>query len=315
MRPSEASGAFKEESFSDEIRSTISPERNDRYTTVLFGRDHRRRERLASGATARLVNSPEEGCRGVEEFPDHCSNCEVALTSRFCGSCGQDHRHRRLSYGGLAGDAIRAVTEVDGPFLKTLISLTVRPGTVVKEYLSGKRRRYVNPLKYSFLMGAFAVLVLHSIATEEEIRASISLPEFVPDEFRERVTSAQLWYRKYLNLFYLATLPLFAVILRVLFFWIPLRGVEHFVISLFMYGQVYLYQAAFHTLAALTPEESVANQAFFVCAATAPFIYFGWIAAVVYRKRVAPTARWARIAYPALVILVIVPLTYFKLFG
>ena len=92
-----------------------------------------------------------------------CLNCEAALTGPFCSSCGQRHQPR-LSLRDWLTQAVEVFLELDGPALRTLRDMSLRPGLLASEYVDGRRVRYVNPMRYALLScGAFlAVLAMTS---------------------------------------------------------------------------------------------------------------------------------------------------------
>jgi len=146
-------------------------------------------------------------------------------------------------------------------------------------------------------MGALIVIVIQLLVPEELLRESVILPEWVEPEFQDQMLSVQIWFSRYLNLFFLFTLPIQAVLLRALYFWLPLRVIEHYVALLFMYGQVYLYQAicncAFHAF----PESATVQNVALITGRVTPFIFFAWMAVGIYAKRV-PARSWlARSGY------------------
>ena len=94
----------------------------------------------------------------LEHFPDAtiiramsdlaaCPNCDTALQGRFCHACGQkriEPEERRLSW--FLGQLFKAVTMADGRFLGSLKRLLFRPGILERDWLAGRRRRYLAPL-------------------------------------------------------------------------------------------------------------------------------------------------------------------------
>lgn len=84
-----------------------------------------------------------------------CSNCETPLQGRFCHRCGQvaDTWHRPI--WSLFSEVLEGVFGMDGRLWRTIPALLFRPGHVTRNYLSGKRQRYIPP----FRMFLFASLI------------------------------------------------------------------------------------------------------------------------------------------------------------
>jgi len=91
----------------------------------------------------------------------NCLNCGEPLLGQHCWRCGQEDvdLHRPLEQ--LARDAAGDLLNLDTRLLRTLGPLFVRPGFIIREYLEGRRVRFVPPLKMFLL----ASLVFFGLAT------------------------------------------------------------------------------------------------------------------------------------------------------
>jgi hypothetical protein len=88
-----------------------------------------------------------------------CVNCGAPLTALFCAECGQRTRPTRLSVRGVASDVITRITSADRGFVHTAYRLTVAPGDVIRDYISGRTVVYSHPFGYLiFAFAAFAIL-------------------------------------------------------------------------------------------------------------------------------------------------------------
>jgi len=76
-----------------------------------------------------------------------CANCGAQLTGEYCSQCGQHISDVRVSVGVLAHDFFAEHVGVDSKVPRTVWRLVRRPGALTSEYLSGRRARYVLPLK------------------------------------------------------------------------------------------------------------------------------------------------------------------------
>lgn len=76
-----------------------------------------------------------------------CPNCGASSSGRFCSSCGQDNGEGRLAVRGVLLDAFHNFVNWDSALLATLRGLALRPGHVAREYVEGRRKRYVGPAK------------------------------------------------------------------------------------------------------------------------------------------------------------------------
>jgi hypothetical protein len=93
----------------------------------------------------------------------HCANCQTPLTGSFCHACGQrDHVHRSLLH--LGEEFLHGLLHFDTKAWHTLPLLAARPGKLTREYVQGKRTRYVSPLALFLFMVFFMFFVVSSLS-------------------------------------------------------------------------------------------------------------------------------------------------------
>ena len=74
-----------------------------------------------------------------------CTDCGEPTTGNFCANCGQPtHVHRTLLH--LGEELLHGVMHFDGRIWRTLPLLIANPGRLTREWIQGKRTRYVSPL-------------------------------------------------------------------------------------------------------------------------------------------------------------------------
>lgn len=76
-----------------------------------------------------------------------CLNCGTPLAGQYCGQCGQRASNRFISIWELTRDAFGDLFELDSRLWRTLIPLLIRPGKLTKDYLVGRRARYMPPFR------------------------------------------------------------------------------------------------------------------------------------------------------------------------
>jgi len=78
-----------------------------------------------------------------------CLNCEQPISDNdnFCSNCGQVNDELPLSIKQFISEFFSGFFSFDTRFFKTFIPLIFKPGKVSKDYVEGKRRRYVNPFQ------------------------------------------------------------------------------------------------------------------------------------------------------------------------
>lgn len=104
---------------------------------------------IATGAVvARAVEPRAGGGDAATDGHTHegaCLNCGTALVGAHCHACGQRaHVHRTLRAFG--HDLLHGVLHFEGKTWRTLPLLAWKPGQLTREYIDGKRARYVSPI-------------------------------------------------------------------------------------------------------------------------------------------------------------------------
>jgi hypothetical protein len=93
----------------------------------------------------------------------HCLNCGTEVPERYCTHCGQENTVLHETFSHLVKHFVADVFHYDSQFFTTLKYLLFRPGFLSREYMAGKRVRYVNPIKlyvfvsFVFFFGVFAL--------------------------------------------------------------------------------------------------------------------------------------------------------------
>jgi len=115
----------------------------------------------------------------LSEQEHECATCGTHYTGNFCPRCGQSQRIRRYSFK----TAILNFLDVWGlgnrGMFRTIRDLLLRPGYMIRDYLSGMQMAYFPPFKMFFLLFALSLLVTNGLNIEgkvfsEEISQKIS---------------------------------------------------------------------------------------------------------------------------------------------
>lgn len=96
------------------------------------------------------------------EEASHCHNCGAAVQYHYCSVCGQETRLHVASAGEFIHEFIGHYVALEGRLWQTLRRLFFAPGFLTAEYIAGRRKRYVEPLRVylSLSLLFFAVLKL-----------------------------------------------------------------------------------------------------------------------------------------------------------
>jgi hypothetical protein len=89
-----------------------------------------------------------------------CANCGAGLTGPFCAKCGQHVADFHRSIWRLAGELSDNLFCWDNKLLRTLGPLLTQPGLLTREFMAGRRMRYVQPLRLFLFVGAVCLSLL-----------------------------------------------------------------------------------------------------------------------------------------------------------
>jgi hypothetical protein len=99
-----------------------------------------------------------------------CLNCRYVVEKRFCANCGQENIEIRKTFHQLFIRFFEDLTHYENAFWKTITHLLLKPATLTKEYLSGKRLSYLAPIRlYIFI--SFITFFLIGIFPDKKIEA------------------------------------------------------------------------------------------------------------------------------------------------
>lgn len=90
----------------------------------------------------------------------NCHNCGAAVSYHYCAVCGQETRLHVPSAGEFVHEFIGHYVALEGRLWRTIYFLLGKPGFLTKEYIDGRRKRYVEPLRVylTFSILFFALL-------------------------------------------------------------------------------------------------------------------------------------------------------------
>lgn len=106
-----------------------------------------------------------------------CPNCEAPLADpppRFCPECGQETRVRAPTLGEFLQQFGGAYLSTEGALWRTLKLLLLKPGELTRQYLAGRRKHYVLPLRLYLTISVVVLLVLR-LVTSAAIQADPKL--------------------------------------------------------------------------------------------------------------------------------------------
>ncbi|MFC1569173.1 DUF3667 domain-containing protein [bacterium] len=101
-----------------------------------------------------------------------CLNCKERIDlSNYCPNCGQENRDRQITVRQMIRDFLGDYFTFDSKFLHSIVPLITKPGHLTKEYIAGRRIRYISPFRlYIFTTFIFFfILMLNSKLDQKRI--------------------------------------------------------------------------------------------------------------------------------------------------
>lgn len=92
-----------------------------------------------------------------------CRNCGAPAPLKFCPECGQETTLHPPTLGEFLHEFVGHYVALEGPLWRTLRLLLTRPGQLTREYLQGRRRQYVLPLRLYLTMSFLFFLALKMV--------------------------------------------------------------------------------------------------------------------------------------------------------
>lgn len=101
-----------------------------------------------------------------------CLDCGAPRLGAYCHGCGQHHADDRLTLRGVWRDFAERFLKFERGLPATARLAVLDPGRLAREYVGGRRRRYVNPVSFLLLGSAVAVLLLPIYGSAERVMNS-----------------------------------------------------------------------------------------------------------------------------------------------
>lgn len=218
------------------------------------------------------------------EVSEVCINCDAPLDldQRFCPNCGGKRMYNRITWRNLFEDFVDRFLNIENAFLKTFISLFIKPEDVIGGYMKGMRKKYLPAFSYfavAVTVAGISAFIFKNWFIDDIIQAQSGFYSGETAEIQKSFSSK--WVRimmDYQSVIYFAIIPVMALLSRIVFWnYKEYNLVEHFVIYLYGYSHIALITTL---LGLLTVWNQTAYQVFNV---VSTFIMIGYMAYVLKR--------------------------------
>ncbi|MFS4415833.1 DUF3667 domain-containing protein [Maribacter sp. 2307ULW6-5] len=198
-----------------------------------------------------------------------CRNCSTQMTevSSFCACCGAKVIRERITVKGLLANVAQTVLGWDNTYFVTIRHMLAKPGVLLRAYMEGTRKRYMNPFSFLLIGMTLAIFTFNSFdehfvrmnqdvqKSQMEWMAETLGGPYASAEFQEEQLadseSAIRFQLKYFNLLTVLLLPLYTY-LAFLVYGRPYNFAEHLVVNSYVQGVSFLSITLFFMLSLVT---------------------------------------------------------------
>lgn len=218
--------------------------------------------------------------------PRACPNCATQSAGRYCPACGQDNGQERLTTRAVLLDALANFVNWDSALMMTLRGLFTRPGEVAREYVRGRRKRYVSPARLCLITLALWLVVTRWLGVDPLEAAGFRFDSNEPGSRAAQIAAeVRAFLGAHLDLLLYLALPLKAWLTKRLFPRTDDNLAECFVLVLFVASFGFLIGILLTPLAAFEPRAAMTLRQLigFIWAIRAAREFFGvgWISAAL----------------------------------
>ena len=164
-----------------------------------------------------------------------CKNCGNNFEGNYCNLCGQKVIKGRNTVKHLF-KLLFSSLDFNRGLLFTIKLLFVNPGKLINQYLDGRTKDFMNPLKYLFIIVGISTLLTIWLNIFETSISNTNELMGIPDEslqFQDRLIS---FMKKYLNIFTILFIPFYSIISKLLLKKYAHNYAEHLILNSYLYA-------------------------------------------------------------------------------
>jgi hypothetical protein len=111
-----------------------------------------------------------------------CLNCGATVYGRYCHVCGQENIVPKETFWSMVLHFFYDITHFDSKFFETVKDLVFRPGFLSREFINGRRVRYLHPVRmYVFTSAIFFLLFFSLFKPEQSLKTNVDTPVSLKD--------------------------------------------------------------------------------------------------------------------------------------
>ncbi|HEX5001651.1 MAG TPA: DUF3667 domain-containing protein [Bacteroidia bacterium] len=157
------------------------------------------------------------------------------VEGNYCPQCAQAAKTGRITWKSFLSEGFKTLTHAEKSIFGTSWQLLIRPGKVLDEYLSGKRKKYQSPVSFFLVWVTITILVHRMILAHSGFH-----PVFMegltfkhPESIKLFITHGE-WL-------YLLTFPVSAAIFYFMLGRPLYTYIESIVVTMYAFSEVYLF--------------------------------------------------------------------------
>lgn len=213
---------------------------------------------------------------------NQCKNCGDITIKNYCPSCGEK-KFKRINMKDVVGDFLSNLIAIEGPILRTIKDLSLRPGIMIDNYLNGKRKIYYKPFQYYliattayflfyYLWGDEMMAMFSDFGANANTTASVEEMHTYQREFSE-------FQNKHMRLFTFLQVPIYAWLVWLFFGRKKNHSfTESLVVSLYVTAQILFFGVISTLLVLINVKLSIYANLIF------SLIYIPWVMIYLYKQ-------------------------------
>jgi len=109
----------------------------------------------------------------IDPEPTYCKNCGAITKDSFCAHCGQRTTVHKVTFRETFDDLTDNLFSFSAPLPLTLKMLILHPGTLFRQYLGGKRKKYYRPISFFILATLIYLFIRWVIDFDDYLEISV----------------------------------------------------------------------------------------------------------------------------------------------
>lgn len=181
-----------------------------------------------------------------------CKNCKTLLPQQinYCNGCGAKVIKNRLTLRNLFEDFTYNYLNYDNKFLRTFLNLFTKPEAVIKSYIDGTRKKYVNVISYFAI--ALTLSGLQMFIMNKCFPEVMNFTNFEQQGMANFQKSNMAFVQEYQSLIAMLFVPVYALMSKLVFInYKAYNFTEHLVINMYLFAHMSIASSVMALLALL----------------------------------------------------------------